>query len=89
MCMCAHVHLPDVKCGVEDVGLFQPIELNLAVTHLVVNALQLIIQLQLLPFKLAVLLLVPFSAKRPGERVTAVRCCIIFNNPLSLINTYA
>lgn len=64
MCVC----LPDVKCGVEDVGLFQAIELNLAVTHLVVNTLQLIVQLQLLPFKLAVLLLVPFGTKKAVEK---------------------
>lgn len=56
--------VPDVKRSIEDVGLFQTIKLNLAVTHLVVHALQLIVQLQLLPFKLAVLLLVPFSTKR-------------------------
>lgn len=35
--------LPDVKCGVKDVGLFQAIQLNLAVAHLVVNTLQLIV----------------------------------------------
>lgn len=57
------VCVPDVKCGVEDVGLFQTIQLDLAVTHLVVHALQLVIQLQLLPFKLAVLLLVPLSTE--------------------------
>lgn len=38
-----NVSLPDVKCGIEDIGLLQSIELNLAVTHLVVNTLQFII----------------------------------------------
>lgn len=55
--------VPDVKCGVKDIGLFQAIQLNLAVAHLVVNTLQLIVQLQLLPFELAVFFLIPSSAK--------------------------
>lgn len=59
-----HVCIPDVKCGIEDIGLLQSIQLNLAVTHLVVNTFQFIIQLQLLPFKLTILLLVAFSTKR-------------------------
>lgn len=56
--------VPDVKGCIEDVGLLQSIELNLAVAHLIVDTLKLIIQLQLLPFKLAVLLLVPFDTKQ-------------------------
>lgn len=56
-----------MKCGVEHVGLLQAIQLNLAVTHLVVDTLQLIVELQLLPFKLTVLFLVPFSTKQWKE----------------------
>lgn len=56
--------VPDVKRGIKDVGLFQAIQLNLAVAHLIVNTLQLIVQLQLLPFKLAVLFLIPSRAKK-------------------------
>ncbi|KAG7227933.1 hypothetical protein INR49_013727, partial [Caranx melampygus] len=46
---------------------FPSVKLNLAVTHLVVNALQLIIQLELLPFKLAVLLLLLRVALALGQ----------------------
>lgn len=56
--------VPDVKRGIEDVGLLQTVQLNLAVTHLVVDTFQLIVQLQLLPFELAVLLLVPLCRQR-------------------------
>lgn len=65
--LCENGLVPNVKCGVEDVGLLQAIQLNLAVTHLVVDTLQLIVELQLLPFKLAVLFLVPFSTKQWKE----------------------
>lgn len=54
-----YVSLPDVEGGVEDVGLLQAVQLDLAVSHLVVHTLQLVIQLQLLPLELTVLLLVP------------------------------
>lgn len=56
--------VPDVERGIEDVSLLQAVQLNLAVTHLVVDTLQLIVQLQLLPFELAVLLLVPLCRHR-------------------------
>lgn len=68
-----YVSLPDVEGGVEDVGLLQAVQLNLAVSHLVVHTLQLVIQLQLLPLELTVLLLVPGAHRhtshthRPGE----------------------
>lgn len=52
-------NVPDVESGIEDISLLQTVQLDLAVTHLVVDTLQLIVQLQLLPFELAVLLLVP------------------------------
>lgn len=51
--------LPDVEGGVEDVGFLQLVQLDLGVTHLVVHAFQLVVQLQLLPLELAVFLLVP------------------------------
>lgn len=48
-----------MKSCIENVGFLQSVQLNLAVAHLVVHAFQLVVELQLLPFKLAVLLLVP------------------------------
>lgn len=64
VCVCVCDFVPDVKCGVEDVGLFQAIQLNLAVAHLVVHTLQLVVQLQLLPFEFAVFFLIPSSANQ-------------------------
>lgn len=50
---------PDMKGGIENIGLLESVQLNLTVTHLIVHTLKIIIQLQLLSFKLAVLLLIP------------------------------
>lgn len=58
--------VPDMKSRIENVCFLESIQLNLAVTHLVVDAFQLIVQLQLLPFELAVLLLVPCSMEQAG-----------------------
>lgn len=82
LCVC----LPDVKCGIEDVGLFQSIKLNLAVTHLVVDALQLVIKLELLPFKLAVLLLVPYNTRqqRRYKLLRAVSSTMFHSQPFTL-----
>lgn len=55
-----------MKRCVENVCLLESIQLNLAVTHLVVDALQLVVQLQLLPFELTVLLLVPGGMEHRG-----------------------
>lgn len=48
-----------MKGGVKDVRFLQAVQLSLAVAHLIIDTLQFIVQLQLLPFKLAVLLLIP------------------------------
>lgn len=73
-----------MKCGIEDVGLFQTVKLNLAVTHLVVDALQLIIQLQLLSLKFTVFLLIPLG--RDGEIFKEIfKVCKI--SPTSSLNT--
>lgn len=56
--------VPDVERGIEDISLLQTVQLNLAVTHLVVDTLQLIVQLQLLPFELAVLFLVSLGRRQ-------------------------
>lgn len=49
-----------MKRCIENICFLKSIQLNLTVTHLVVDALQLIIQLKLLPLKLTILFLVPF-----------------------------
>lgn len=56
--------LPDVKGCVEHVGFLQFIQLHLGIAHLVVHTFQLIIQLQLLPLELTVLLLIPLSKSK-------------------------
>lgn len=60
---------PDMKGGIENVGLLESVQLNLTVTHLIVHTLKIIIQLQLLSLKLAVLLLIPETETDKDEGI--------------------
>ncbi|KAL0597695.1 Cyclin N-terminal domain-containing protein 1 [Plecturocebus cupreus] len=53
------LHAADVEGRIKDVGFLQLVQLHLGITHLVFDALQLIIQLQLLSFKFTVFSLIP------------------------------
>lgn len=59
-----------MKGGIENVGLLESVQLNLTVTHLIVHTLKIIIQLQLLSFKLAVLLLIPEAERNKQTEMT-------------------
>ena len=56
--------------GIEDIGFLELVQLDLGVAHLVLHTLEFIIQLQLLPFKLTILPLVPGSSQGDQEGLT-------------------
>ena len=62
--------VPDVEGGIEDIGFLELVQLDLGVAHLVLHTLEFVIQLQLLPFKLTILPLVPGSSQGDQEGLT-------------------
>lgn len=55
---------------IEDIGFLELVQLHLGIAHLVLYTLELIIQLQLLPFKFTIFSLVPVGSQGDQKRLT-------------------
>lgn len=56
---------------IEDIGFLELVQLHLGIPHLVLYTLELVVQLQLLPFKFTVFPLVPVSSQGDQKGLTA------------------